>query len=251
VATPQMVEHPNGSYRFYPANSAYSAGFAVSAGYEITALRLLNCTSLVDGFSRIDAEISRRGLSSASLAGLQLRSPGAFTFDEFADFNAQYINLLSERSLILNGVNPVSRTNVIPVQKGPAKPIIEIAFIVHPSRRVGGSDFVVAGAGEVAGELGPENIIARGDLSPKGLKLKVECVLEIICERLSTLGFSNDCPTTINVYTKQEILDLAEKIAERLPSVAQNGYTSWLSKPPVAEIEFEMDCSRYSNWTAI
>jgi hypothetical protein len=251
MATAQMVEHPSGTYRFYPAISAYSAGFAVAAGYEITALRLLNCTSLVDGFSRIDAEISRRGLSSASLAGLQLRSPGAFSFDEFANFNAQYIKLLSDRSIILNGVNPVSRTNVIPVQKGPPEPIIKIAFIVHPSRGVGGSDFVIAGAGEVAGDLGPENIIARGDLSLNGLNLKVECVLEIMCERLSALGFSNDSPTTINVYTKHKILDVAEKIAVRLPSVAQNGYTSWLTKPPVVEIEFEMDCSRYSNWVAI
>lgn len=251
MGTAQRVEHPNGSYRFYPAISAYSAGFAASAGYEITALRLQNCTSLVDGFTRIDAEIARRGLSAASLAGLHLRSPGAFTFEEFANFNSQYSNLLSDRSLVLVGTNPVSRTNVIPLQNGPLNPVVEMAFIVHQSRGQGGIDFVIAGAGELAGELGPESIVAKGDVSIQGLNLKVDCVLDIMCERLSTLGLSNISPTKINVYTAHKILDLAEKITEKLPSVTEYGYTNWLTKPPVVDIEFEMDCSRYSNWAAI
>lgn len=245
------AEHPNGSYRYLPAIPAYSAGFAASVGYEITALRFLDCPSLVDGFKRIDAAIKQRGLSPSALAGIQLRSPGAFSFDGFAKFNNEYRQLLLERSLILGDSNPVSRTNVIPIHDGPAEPSIVMAFIVHPSQGPGGTDFIVAGAGEVAGDLGPENIVARGDLSPHGLNLKVECVLDIMVERLVGLGASGKSPTTTNVYTAHEISNLAALIEAKIPSVAKHGYASWLTRPPVQEIEFEMDCSRYSNWVSI
>lgn len=247
----QAVVHPNGSFRFLPAISAYSAGFASSDGYEITALRLLDCPTLAIGFERIDEEIKRRGLTAASLAGLQLRSPGAFGFEEFAQFNNEYCQLLIERDLIIDGVNPVSRTNVIPIHEGPAVPTIAVAFLVGPARGSGGSDFVVAGAGEVKGDLGPENIVARGDLSQNGLSLKVDCVLDIMLERLHALGASGNSPTHISVYTAHEILGLPGMIEMKLPAISINGYATWLTRPPVKEIEFEMDCTSFSNWAAI
>jgi hypothetical protein len=249
--TLQTTSHPNGSFRFLPAISAYSAGFAVSDGYEITALRLLDCPTLAIGFERIDEEIKRRGLAPAALAGLQLRSPGAFGFEEFAQFNDEYCQLLIERDLIIDGVNPVSRTNVIPVHNGPAVPTIAVAFLVNPTLGRGGSDFVVAGAGEVNGDLGPENIVARGDLSQKGLALKVDCVLEIMLERLRALGASGDSPTTVNVYTAHEILGLPGMIEMKLPTISTNGYATWLTRPPVKEIEYEMDCASFTHWTVI
>jgi hypothetical protein len=247
----KAVVHPHGSYRYLPAISAYSAGFAASTGFEITALRLLESPSLEDGFKRIDDEIARRGLSSSALAGIHLRSPGAFSFDGFAQFNDEYRQLLKERSLIIGDTNPISRTNVIPILDGPSKPSIALAFIVHPSKGLGGRDFVVAGAGEVTGSLGPENIVARGDLSPSGLNRKVECVLDIMLERLDGLGLSGNSPTTINVYTAHEISNLSNAIVAKIPSVAEHGYSTWLTRPPVKEIEFEMDCLRYSNWLFI
>jgi hypothetical protein len=249
--TLQAVVHPNGSFRFLPAISAYSAGFASSDGYEITALRLLDCPTLAIGFERIDEEIKRRGLAPAALAGLQLRSPGAFGFEEFAQFNNEYCQLLIERDLIIDGVNPVSRTNVIPIHEGPAVPTIAIAFLINPTLRRGGRDFVVAGAGEVKGDLGPENIVARGDLSQHGLSLKVDCVLEIMLERLHALGASGESPTTVNVYTAHEILGLPGMIDMKLPSISIHGYATWLTKPPVKEIEFEMDCASFSSWAVI
>ena len=54
--TLQRALHPNGSFRFLPAISAYSAGFACSDGYEVTALRLLDCPTLAIGFEKIDEE---------------------------------------------------------------------------------------------------------------------------------------------------------------------------------------------------
>lgn len=249
--TLQTVLHPSGSFRFLPAITAYSAGFAASNGYEITALRLLDCPTLAIGFERIDEEIKRRGLAPAALAGLQLRSPGAFSFEEFAKFNDEYRQLLIQRGLIIDGVNPVSRTNVIPIHDGPAVPTIAVAFIVNPALGRGGSDFVVAGAGEVNGDLGPENIVAHGDISQNGLALKVDCVLNIMLERLHALGASGGSPTNVNVYTAHEILGLPGMIQMKLPTISINGYATWLTRPPVNEIEYEMDCASFSNWAII
>ncbi len=248
--TLQAVLHPGASFRYLPAITAYSAGFATTDGFEITALRLHDCPTLAIGFERIDKEIQRRGLTPNALAGLQLRSPGAFSFEGFAEFNDEYRQSLIKRGLIIDGVNPISRTNVIPIDQGPAVPTIAVAFIVHPSQGQGGSDFVVAGAGEVDGELGPENMsLARS--KSKGLSLKVDCVLNIMLERLHALGASGQSPTNVNVYTAHEITDLSGMIEKKLSTVSKNGYSTWLTRPPVKEIEFEMDCARYSNWAVI
>lgn len=245
------TEHPAESHRFLPAIAPYSAGFAANPGYAITAVELGNAQTLESGFHAIDSELLRRGLPASALAGLQLRSPGAFSFEAFKRFNLSYNNLLNERGLIIDGVNPISRTNVIPLHNGPSEPVIKVAFIVHPSSDVGGRDFVVAGAGEIPGELDPKNIVARGDLSPAGMDAKVNCVLDIMNERLLALGYDGDSPTEVNVYTIHEIPRLPEKMFTLLPSVARSGFTHWITKPPVEEIEFEMDCNRYSHWTQL
>ena len=70
-------------------------------------------------------------------------------------------------------------------------------------------------------------------------------------ERLHALEASDESPTTINVYTEHEILGLSEKIEIKLPTTSRNGFTTWLTKPPVEELEFEMDCSSYSKWVVI
>jgi hypothetical protein len=243
--------HPGGGYRFLPAISAYSAGVAAASGYEIAALRFLDSPTLSQAFERIDRELARRGLVSSAMASLELRSPGAFTFDGFVSFNNEYLQLLEERGIMLGEVNPVGRTNVIPVHNGPAHPTIFTAFIVQHSEGSGGEDFVVSGAGEIDGDLRPENIVARGDISEAGLKAKAECVLNEMNVRLKALGSNGNSPNTINVYTAHGIDHLTSLISDRLAAAHRNGFVRWMTRPPVQEIEFEMDCKRFSSWRII
>jgi len=242
------IPHVSGSYRFLPAISAYSAGVAATSGYDIAAWRFLDSPSLVEGFERIDREIARRRLAPAALVGLELRSPAAFDFESFAKFNDEYRQLLTARSLLIGEVNPIARTNVIPLRDGPAEPAITTAFIVQHSEGAGGVDFIVAGAGEIEGDLRPENIVARGDLSPAGLAAKVDCVLSQMTARLVALGAGTDSPTTINVYTAHNVEHLSTVIVSHLPAAARNGFVRWMARPPVKEIEFEMDCRRFTTW---
>ena len=245
------IPHSSGSYRFLPAISAYSAGVAAADGFEIAALRFLDSPTLHQGFERLDREIARRGLTPSALVGLALRSPQAFNFESFATFNEEYHALLAERSLIIDDINPIARTNVVPINNPPVQPAIFSAFILRPSAGSGGEDFVVAGAGEVNGDLQPGNIVSRGDVSAAGLTAKADFVLNEMNARLKALGATSKSPTTVNVYTAHDIEHMSSLIASQLPAVENHGFVRWLTRPPISEIEFEMDCQRYSTWRVI
>ena len=103
--------------------------------------------------------------------------------------------------------------------------------------------FVVAGSGEV-----PEGhkdyfdrIIARGDVSPQGLRRKARFVLGEMQRRLSALGFGWHDTTATQVYTVHDLYPfLAEEIVRR--GAARAGLTWHFARPPVVELEYEMDC---------
>ncbi len=240
----ESVTHPTGAYRYLPAIAAYSSGVAAEPGFEFTALRFRETQTLADGFNRIDRELADRGLGAQALVGLELRSPGAFDFETFAAFNDEYHALLEARGLMVDGVNPISRTNVIPLHDGPTAPSILTAYLVRPSETPGTRDFVIAGSGEVRGPLLPENIAARGDVSPDGIALKADIVIEELADRLASLEAERAEATTVNVYTSHSVDHLGAKLLAGFPSIAHAGYVRWQATPPVAEIEFEMDCSR-------
>ncbi len=243
--------HSTGAYRYLPAIFPYSSGVAAEPGYEIVGLRLQEPPPVVEGFTRLDRELDARGLASTSLVGIELRSPAPFTFGGFDEFNQLYRNLLEERGLIEGDVNPIARTNVVPVHEPPVQPVLFSAFFVQSESGLGGIDFVIAGSGEVSGALDPDNIVARGDVSPGGLALKVAAVLDEMRARITSLGHTTDEPTLTNVYTAHDIAGLPDSLFEGLPATGRWGYAYWLTRPPVVEVEFEMDCRKVSSWIAL
>ncbi|GGM65910.1 hypothetical protein GCM10011608_58950 [Micromonospora sonchi] len=182
---------------------------------------------------------------------MSLRSPEPFGFGAFDDFNDVYQTLLRERGLLEGAINPIARTNVVPVHAAPRRPVLAGAFILRPAQGAGGTDFVVAGIGEIDGDLDPRNIVARGDLSEEGLGRKVGFVLAELRARLATLGRTHDNPTALNVYTAYEIAGLSEALADKLPAVGNHGYVRWLARPPVVEVDFELDCHRVNGWRVL
>ncbi|WP_214368701.1 hypothetical protein [Pseudonocardia sp. H11422] len=242
--------HSAGTYRYLPAIDPYSSGLAAEPGYEIIGLRFADPPPVVDGFARLDDECTRRGLPSSALAGIELRSPAPFAFGAFDEFNETYRQLLAERGLLQNGVNPIARTNVVPVRSAPVQPVLLSAFLVRPATGAGGADFVVAGGGEIDG-LDPDAIVARGDVSETGLAKKADHVIDEMRARLAGLGKDPASPTLVNVYTTHEIPGLSQMLLDRLPAVGRHGFVRWLTRPPVVEVEFEMDLRRVSGWHAL
>jgi hypothetical protein len=243
--------HRSGTYRYLPAIPAYSAGAAAEPGYAITGLRFAQPSPIGAAFALLDHELEARELTSHAIVGFALRSPEPVGFGSFSDFNDEYRKQLIERDLLDGEHNPIARTNVCPVHGRPAEPVILAAFIVRPAEDLPPGDFVVAGAGEVDGALAPENIVAFRDLSQSGLTRKAEFVLGEILTRIEALGGKPDGPNIINEYSAHAIEGLAELIERRLPAASRSGYVHWSARPPIADIEFEMDCRRISQWEVV
>lgn len=244
--------HRTGTYRYLPAIDPYSSGVAAEPGYEIIGVRFRRPPPVAEAFARLDEELDAGRLPPTSLVGVELRSPAPFAFGAFDEFNVTYRTLLRERGLLEGEVNPLARTNVAPIAQAPDEPVLLGAFLVRPGEGSGGTDFVVAGSGETRdGRLSADAIVARGDLSEAGMARKVAFVLEEMCARLAGLGYGPDDPEVIDVYTAHDIAGLETTVAAALPAAHRWGVVAWLARPPVEEIEFEMDLRRVSGWQVL
>jgi len=242
AAAHRAVAHAAGGFRFLRGIAPYSSGAAAEAGHEIVHATLAPAPPYERGFEIVDRHLRAAGRPAAALCGIELRSPLPFTFQGFVDFNRGYLARLRERGLLLGDVNPVARTNVAPEVGPPVEVSLHgFSYTVPSSGR--GVTFVVAGAGELAGErLAAEEIVRRGDLSPAGLEAKARHVLELMDARLAGLGASWAEVTAVNVYTVHDIFPLVRAlIVPRLGPAASHGIRWYFARPPIEEIEFEMD----------
>lgn len=243
--------HRTGAYRYLPAIAPYSSGVAAAAGYEIIGLRFADPPPVAEGFARLDRECQKRGLEPGAVVAIELRSPAPFAFRAFDEFNVEYRALLAARGLLEGDVNPIARTNVAPVCEPPRQPVLFAAFLLRKADGPGGTDFVIAGGGELDGALDPAAIVARGDTSAAGLRRKAAYVIAEMRKRLEGLGKDARAPTLVNVYTAHDIPALAELLLLELPAVRQCGFVTWPTRPPLIELEFEMDLRRVSGWQVL
>lgn len=95
-------------------------------------------------------------------------------------------------------------------------------------------------------KLRSPNAIAQGDVSDGGLARKVDRVTEEVAARTAALGVTR--PDVVNVYTAHQPATLHERLVARFPPTGGSGYVRWLARPPVRDLEFEMDCRRVSRW---
>jgi hypothetical protein len=237
------VPHPSGNYSFVPGIAPYSCGVISEPGFELIHVTLQQPLPWRDGFDQIDAVLQREQRPRASLCAISLRSPRPFSFSSFAAFNADYEQVLRAWGVFAGDLNPVARTNVAPVAVPPGVASLHgFAF----SRRCAASlpaTFVVAGAGELPeGKLCREDIHQLGDTSANGLLSKARFVMDLMSRRLTWLGTSWSAVNRINVYTAHPLHDIVSEIIEPAAgSAARHGVTWFHSRPPIDDIEFEMD----------
>jgi hypothetical protein len=151
--------------------------------------------------------------------------------------------VLKEWNLYVDGLNPVARTNVAPAHDPPAEPVLHAFSCVIPSPALERRTLVVAGAGELReGILEEGRIIRPGDTSPASMREKAAYVVQVMGERLSGLGGSWDLVNAVDVYTVYPLDDLLEKVVlPRLGPARQHGVRWYAARPPVKDIDFEMD----------
>lgn len=238
---PSTATFTPGGYRYIPAVFQYSGGVAAEPGLAIERVTFAKPVPLAQGFREIERHIKAAGRPLSAFCACELRSPSQFTEDGFRAFNRHYVGTLEAWGIFKNETNPVARSNVCPEADAPAGPCVHaFSFTVKETRR---PSFVIAGSGEVPEGKGVygDNIVARRDTSPAGLRAKARAVLTEMERRLGLLGFAWADTTAVQTYSVHDIHPfLADEIVRR--GAARNGLTWHYCRPPVLDLEYEMDC---------
>ncbi len=236
------VDFSAGGYRFIPGVFQYSGGVAALPGHAIERVRFRAPVPLEQGFERIERLITRMGRPLTSFCACELRSPAQFTEQGFRAFNESYVVTLEKWRLFDGKVNPVARSNVCPQIDPPAQPSFHaFSFTVISSDQA--PSFVIAGGAEAreGGASYNERIIRRGETTLDAMREKARHVLGEMERRLTALGFDWPDTTATQVYTVHDLHPfLADEIVRR--GAAHSGLTWHYARPPVRELEYEMDC---------
>jgi hypothetical protein len=112
--------------------------------------------------------------------------------------------------------------------------------------------FVVAGGAEARGGAGsyPERIVRYRDLSLEGLKEKVRFTVSAMESRLGAFGFGWKDTTAVQAYTVHDFHPvMSDELVRR--GATRSGLTWHFARPPVIDLEYEMDCRRVLRETVI
>jgi hypothetical protein len=240
--TTMILLNSQGGYSFLRGAKPYSGGVVAANGYAIESVRLSKPVPWKLGFELVDGHLSAMGRPRAALCAIALRSPAAFTFQGFKDFNNGYVDVLKSWNILVDGINPIARTNVAPELDPPAEPSLYSFAYTVPAEH-GTTSFVVAGGGELPdGSFDPADIICANETSPDAMRCKADFVLGLMEGRLHGLGVSWGQVTVTNIYTVHDVNALlAGVVLPRIGTAARHGVTWHYTRPPIVGIEYEMD----------
>lgn len=237
------VASPQGQFRFLPGVDAYSSGVVAAPGFEIVRATLQAPVPYREGFALVERHLGALGRPRTALCAVELRIPAPLSFEGFADFNRTYRALLLDWGVLVGGQNPVARTNVAPVVGPPAEPSLQAFSYTVPGGLEGRATFVVAGSGELRpGSRTPDGIVRRGETSAEALREKAVFVMGVMQARLVGLGAGWADVTAVSVYTPHAIEPFhADALLGAMGPAAAHGVHWYLSRPPIAGLEFEAD----------
>ena len=244
-------DFPAGNYRFIPAVFQYSSGAAADPGFEVERVRFDRLLPLAEGFAQAAKYIQAVGRPLTSFCACELRSPAAFTEDGFRTFNQHYVKTLAEWGIFDGTINPVARSNVCPEIAPPSEPSFYAFSFTRPGTGTM-PNFVIAGGAELRGGSGtyPERIVRYKDLSLDAMKEKVGFTVGSMEERLGEFGYGWEDTTTVQAYTVHDFHPvIVDELVRR--GASRSGLTWHFARPPVVDLEFEMDCRRVARETVI
>jgi len=232
--------HPfaDGGYSFLRGGFPYSQGVVALPGFAIERVRFATPLPLRAGFERIEKHLKAIKRPLTALCAAELRSPRPFTFGGFAEFNKGYVAVLKKWGLYRDDLNPVARSNVAPEFRPPKEPVFYAFCYTVPAKKDGGG-FVVAGSGEwPEGGRFPEDIVARGDTSAAGMRLKADFVVGKMETRLAGLRCRWGEATVTQLYT---VYDPGREILTIQRAIQPSSLTWHHCRPPIEGLDYEMD----------
>ena len=237
-----LIANRGGGYRFLTGISPFSSGVVADSGHEIVRATLGSWLPWREGFKLIDAHLAELGQARSALCAVELRCPAPYSMPDFIDFNSGYIELVRSWGLYVEGHNPLARTNVAPAHSPPDETVLH-AFSYTVESADAHDSFVVSGAGEIPEASLDENaIIRKGETDAEAMREKAAFVVSTMSSRLSAMGVGWDRVTSTDVYTvfMHEGL-LEDAVIGGIGGATRNGLCWYPSRPPVIDLDFEMD----------
>lgn len=233
-----------GNYRYIPAVFQYSSGVAALPDYEIERVRFDTLVPLAEGFARIADYIRAAGRPLTAFCACELRSPAVVDEAGFRKFNEHYVKTLAEWGIFDGTNNPVARSNVCPEVAPPAEPSFYAFSFTRPKPR-STPTFVIAGGAEARDGAGsyPERIVRYREVGPEAILDKAKATVESMERRLAAFGHTWQDTTATQIYS---VCDFYPAVTEDLVQrgAARSGLTWHFARPPVVDLDFEMDCRR-------
>lgn len=235
--------NPQAEYSYIPAITAYSGGVRAADGTEIVHATLKKSVPWVKGFDVIGELLHSLELERSALCAVELRCEKPHSFEGFDEFNNAYENKLTQWGLIVEGENPIARTNVAPAHLGPNQTELHAFSFIRPSKCTAPS-FVVAGAGDLIDQslLVPESIVRAGEKSKAAWTARISQVMDEMETRMKTLGVTWDDSSTVDVYCAADWMPYVEEsMLVRMGQSGLRGLHWYYSRPPIDGLTFEMD----------
>jgi len=239
VNPPALLDNEAGGYRVLPAGQVFCGGVIPVPGREIVHAVFSPFVPLPDAWGSIEAYLKALGLPTRALCGMELRIPQQLTLDGFRAFNLPYVEQLRKWDLILGNYSAVCRTNVAPARDAPKQPSVHAFSYCAPSNAQG-TTFCVSGTADIDAR---GKIVAEGDVSPAGMRKRLEYCVEVITERLAMLELDWSAVTHVDLCVAQDIPGLMDAVVvPGLQGAAARGVRLHFARPPIIGAEVELEC---------
>lgn len=239
INPPALLDNEAGGYRVLPAGQVFCGGVIPNPGHEIVHALLNPWRPLTDAWGFIEAHLKSLGRPVQALCGMELRIPEQLTMDGFRAFNAPYIEELRKRDLVLGNYSAVCRTNVAPARDAPKVPSVHAFSYCVPSAHTGVT-FCVSGTADIDPR---GKIVAGSDVSPAGMRTRLQHCVDVITERLAMLELDWSAATHIDLCVVQDIPGLMDSVVvPGLQGAAARGVRVHFARPPIIGAEVELEC---------
>lgn len=236
--SPSLLQQPHGGFRFLPGGPVFAGGAVAQPGFEIVHAVLKPWLALDQGYAFVERHLAAAGRPMRALCGMELRLPRQVSMDEFRAFNQPYQQRLIEWGLLVEGRNPVSRTNVAPALEPPEVPSLHGFSYTVPATSVMAT-FVMSGITERGPDGRP---IAAGDTSITGMREKVSFVIGAVANRLGELGLTFLDATQVEFYAAESVETvLSQLLLPAIEEPARRGLRWHFGRPPVKGLEVELE----------
>lgn len=244
ITNDELIANPRGGYSFIPKVEIFSLGVVANKCFEIVRVSFRRERPFPEGLNEIEAYLRSANRPMQALCGIELRSGRQLSMPEFLASNKEYVEQMKKFDLLVEGRTPLVRTNV-------AVPGTESNLRIHafdytrPAIRTAGEPqptFISAGIPDVSGLGDKPKVVAEGDVTRAGLRLKTGFILDSVGLMMKSISAGWDNVTGTRIYTVHDIYPvLTDLVMPKIGAAARRGIELHYSQLPVVGGDIEMD----------